>query len=144
MPFMSDSRFNASRLIKIGLWLLLGGTAVAVFVMGGGLSGSKSLSVFYFAVGIPLLTVFVGFVLMCAGTMGWALRLPIKKLTWSGLAFLSCAAVCILIIDRIPFGFDDPSILLVSIPLALLIVGVLLLLSAGVRHVRAANRRTAD
>jgi hypothetical protein len=141
---MADSRFSAPRLIKIGLSLLFGGTAATVFVLAGGLFGIHTVTLLDLSVGIPLLAVLLGFVLMCVGAARWALQSPVKKLTSFGIAFLGLSVVCYLIIIRIPAGFDDPIILLLLIPVALFILGVLLLLCAGIREVRAATGRTAD
>lgn len=143
-PFSSKSRFNAPRLIKIGLSLFVWATIFAFFVMLGGLSGGHvSVILFDAAVLLPLLMALVGFVLIFLGALGWALHSSVQKLTGFGIALLGFSVVCCVMIDKIDFGFDNPGILLALTPAALfLLLGILFLLTAGIRQFRAGSRRT--
>jgi hypothetical protein len=140
---MADSRFRAPRLIKIGLVLLVGATVLAFFLLLYDLAGGRIDAILIYALPLSLLMALVGFALTCIGAVGWALRSPVRKLTWIGIALLGFGIVCFLMIDKIHFGFDDPSILFAQlIAFAPFLLGILFLLTAGIRQFRAGIRKT--
>ncbi len=142
---MADRRFGASRLVKIGLALLVGAIVLASFLMLFDLAGGHIDLILIYAVPLSLLVALVGFVLTIVGAVGWALRSRVRKLTWIGMALLGVGIVGFLIIGKIHFGFDDPSILFAQlIVFTPFLLGILFLLTAGIRQFRAGIRRTRE
>jgi hypothetical protein len=70
-----------------------------------------------------------------------ALQAPIRRLVWFGIALTSLGAVCFFVGEKMQFGFDDPGILFIlAITITTVNVGILFLLSAGIRHLRAPTK----
>lgn len=129
---------SAQRLVKVGLALLLGATAVALFLMFfdsfvGGIS-----PILVVAVPLSVLAALFGFIATLVGTMSWAFQTTTRKLASFGIALIGLGMACFLIIDRIQFGFDDPRVLFAQLITGTpILVGALFLLFAGIRHLRA-------
>jgi hypothetical protein len=131
----------ARRLVKVGPALLLGAIATGSFLLffGEFVGGISSVLI----VAIPLLVILTlfGFIVTLIGAVGWALQASIRRLVWLGIALTILGVVCFFVGEKIQFGFDDPSVLFMqAITFSPLVVGVLFLLSAGIRRLRVLTR----
>jgi hypothetical protein len=131
--------FSAQRLIGVGATLLLAATAVGLSLRLFESSGVREItSIIVVAVPLSILVALVGFLVTLAGAVRWAFQASTQSLAQFGIACLGLGIVCFIAVNKIQFGFDDERILFAQlITYAPLLVGVLFLLFAGFRRLRA-------
>lgn len=128
---------SARRLVRVGPALLLGASALALFLLFFGEFVGGIPSVLIVAIPVLALLTLLGFIVTLIGAVRWAFQAHIRRLVWFGFALTSLGVVCYFVDEKIQYGFDDPNILFIPAITAIpLVVGILLLLSASIRHLR--------
>jgi hypothetical protein len=112
--------------IALGAFLLFFGEFV------GGID-----SILIVAIPILVLSSLLGLLVTVIGAVGWALRASLLKIVLLGIVLICLGAVSFIIGERMQFGFDDPGVLFMqAATYSPLLVGMLFLICAGIRHWR--------
>jgi hypothetical protein len=117
---------------------MVGSIVVASFLLLVELVGGDVSSILIYIIPLSLVIALAGFLCMCVGAVRWGLKAKIETIGMLGFVLLSCGVVAFWMLDKIQFGFDDPSVLFGGlISLAPCVIGVVFLVTAGIRGFRS-------
>jgi hypothetical protein len=123
--------------------MIIAATIVALFLLLFDLAGAHISSTLIIAIPVLALLAFLGLVVTLVGAIGWASHFPQRNLAFYGVALTMVGITLFLISEKMPFGFDDPTIVFaLFISGTPFLVGIALLLTVGVRRLKETWHRT--
>ena len=113
----------AQRLIVIGPTVILAGAVLGFCftVIGRSTSTITLDSIIDIAIPLSVLLALSGVLLTLMGAVVCAFRLPVLTLACIGGVLVAVGVLCIVVVNSMQFGFDDPSLLYAQASFSLLV-----------------------